>query len=237
MFHIHMPKPIHGWKMFFNEIAVIAIGILIALSGEQLLESWREGHTAEKSFEVIKEEIALNLGRMQARRDTQKCIDQRLDEIAAYVERPQERKRPTWVGRPQVWNMQTSAVAAARSYGSLTVLPHEDQMAISTVYGSMASFDAIEDQEQWAWAELRSIAEDRDISDSDKAALREAIQRARYASWRLNTETTEAIREARSLHVAPAKIGKGSKSVCIPMDTPFDEAVAKSEMTDLGEPH
>ena len=174
---------------------------------------------------------------MQARRDTQKCIDQRLDEIAAYVERPEGKKRPTWVGRPQVWNMQTSAVAAARSYGSLTVLPHEDQMAISTIYGSMASFEAIEDQEQWAWAELRSIAEDRDISDSDKASLRTAIQRARYAAWRLNTETTEAIQEARVAACCPAKIGKGSKSVCIPMDTPFDEAVAKSEMADLGEPH
>jgi len=235
--HIHVPKPIHGWKQFFNEVAVISIGILIALSGEQLLESWREGHTAEKSLEVIKEELALNLGRMEARRATQKCIAQRLDEIAAYVERPQEKERPSWVGRPQVWNMQTSAVDAARSYGSLTVLPHEEQMAISTIYGSMASFDAIEDQEQWAWAELRSIAEDRDISDSDKAALRAAIQRARYAAWRLNTDATEAIQEARSLNVVPAKLAKGSKSVCIPMDTPFDEAVAKSEMTDLGEPH
>ena len=235
--HIHVPKPIHGWKQFFNEVAVISIGILIALSGEQLLESWREGHTAHKSLEVIKEEIALNLGRMQARRDTQKCVEQRLDEIAAYVERPQERKHPTWVGRPQVWNIETSAVAAARSYGSLTVLPHEEQMAISKVYSSMASFDAIEEEEQWAWAELRSIAEDRDISDSDKASLRAAIQRARYVAWRLNTNATEAIQEAKALHVSPAKVGKGSKSVCIPMDTPFDEAVAKSEMADLGEPH
>jgi len=28
--HLHVPRPIHGWKQFFNEIIVIAIGILIA---------------------------------------------------------------------------------------------------------------------------------------------------------------------------------------------------------------
>ncbi len=235
--HIHVPKPIHGWVQFFNEIAVIAIGIMIALSGEELLASWRERHTAEKSFEAVKDEVEVNLGRMQARLTTQDCIDRRLNEIAAYVERPEGKKRPSWVGRPQVWTMQTSAVAAARSYGSLTVLSREDQMAISTIYGSMAGFAEIENDEQWAWAELRSIAEDRDLTDSDKAALRESIQRARYASWRLNADATQAIQEAQALKIVPAKIGNGSQSVCIPMNTPFDEAVRKSSKLGYGEPH
>ena len=227
-FHLHVPKPIHGWRQFFNEVAVIAVGIAIALGGEEVVTAWNEHRHAGKSFEAIKDEVEVNLGRMQARIATADCIDARLDEVAAYIEHPEGKKRPNWVGRPQVWAMQSSAVGAARSYGSLTVLPREDQMTIATVYSSMDQFADIEKDEQWAWAELRSITEDREVTDSDKASLRQAIQRARYAAWLMRTTAEQAIQEARAIGVKPAPIGNGSQSVCVPMDTPYDEAVRLS---------
>lgn len=225
--HLHVPKPIHGWKQFFNEVAVITVGIGIALGGEELITHWNEERYATKSLEATKDEVAINLGRMQARLATADCIDKRLDEVAAYIERPDERDRPKWVGRPQVWTMQTSAVNAARSYGSMTIMPRPEQMAISTVYSTMDQFADIEKDEQWAWAELRSIAEDRDVSDSDKASLRQAIQRARYSAWLLRISAQQALEESKPLEVKPDKF-EGSQSVCIPMDTPFDEAVRMS---------
>ena len=94
--------------------------------------------------------------------------------------------------------MQNSAVGAARSYGSLTILPRAEQMTISTVYSTMDQFADIEKDEQWAWAELRSITEDRDLTDSDKASLRQAIQRARYSAWLLRTTAEQAIAEAKA---------------------------------------
>jgi hypothetical protein len=225
--HLHVPKPVHGWKQFFNEVAVITVGIGIALGGEELVSHWNDERYAQKSLEAIKDEVAVNLGRMQARLQTADCIDKRLNEIAAYVERPNESKTPSWVGRPQIWAMQTSAVSAARSYGSLTVLPRDEQMAISTVYSTIEQFADVEKDEQWSWAELRSITEDRFVSDSDKASLRQAIQRARYAAWLLRISAQQAKQEAEPLHVTPDKT-EGSNAVCIPMDTPFDVAVKMS---------
>lgn len=42
--HFHLPKPIHGWREFAGEVGIIVVGVLIALSAEQLIESlhWRE---------------------------------------------------------------------------------------------------------------------------------------------------------------------------------------------------
>lgn len=234
--HIHVPKPIHGWTQFFNEVAVIVVGIAIALGGEELLATWRENHQAEKSLAAIEDELEVNLGRMQSRIGTADCIDKRLSDIAAYVENPAATTRPTWVGRPQLWTMQTSAVDAARSYGSLTVLSRDQQMAISTIYGQMANFNDLEKDEQWAWAELRSITEDRDLTDSDKASLRQAIQRARFTAWALRTNAVQALEEAKGLHVAPADVGDGSQSVCIAMNTPFVDAVRQSSKSGYGEP-
>lgn len=236
-FHIHVPKPIHGWKQFFNEVFVIVVGIGIALGGEQLLETWREHHTANKSLDAIKDELEVNLGRMKARMAIADCIDNRLREVAAYIEGPETAKRPKWVGRPQVWSMQTSAVDAARSYGSMTILPRDEQMAISTIYGTMAAFADIEREEQWSWAELRSITEDRDLTDADRDTLRQSIQRARYAAWMLRTTSLQALSSAKDLEIKPADIGDGSRSVCISMDTPFDEAARQSSKMGFGEPH
>ena len=38
--HFHLPKPMHGWRDFAGEIAIIVIGVLIALGAEQVIESW-----------------------------------------------------------------------------------------------------------------------------------------------------------------------------------------------------
>jgi hypothetical protein len=43
--HIHLPKPLHGWRELIGEVAVIVIGILIALGGEQAVEALH--HRAE----------------------------------------------------------------------------------------------------------------------------------------------------------------------------------------------
>ena len=42
--HFHLPKPMHGWREFVGEIAIIVIGVLIALGAEQVVEAahWRD---------------------------------------------------------------------------------------------------------------------------------------------------------------------------------------------------
>ena len=37
--HVHLPKPLHGWRAFFGEIGVIVIGVLTALAAVTLLLS------------------------------------------------------------------------------------------------------------------------------------------------------------------------------------------------------
>jgi hypothetical protein len=41
--HLHLPKPLHGWRSFFGEVGIIVLGVLIALAADQLVEElqWR----------------------------------------------------------------------------------------------------------------------------------------------------------------------------------------------------
>lgn len=42
--HVHLPKPLHGWRAFAGEVGVIVLGVLIALAAEQAVEAlhWRD---------------------------------------------------------------------------------------------------------------------------------------------------------------------------------------------------
>ena len=41
--HVHLPKPLHGWRAFVGEVGIIVLGVLIALGFEQLVDAlqWR----------------------------------------------------------------------------------------------------------------------------------------------------------------------------------------------------
>jgi len=41
--HLHLPKPLHGWRAFFGEVGIIVLGVLIALGAEQVVTDlqWR----------------------------------------------------------------------------------------------------------------------------------------------------------------------------------------------------
>ena len=37
--HIHVPKPLHGWRALAGEVGIIVIAVLIALAAEQAVEA------------------------------------------------------------------------------------------------------------------------------------------------------------------------------------------------------
>jgi hypothetical protein len=45
---IHKPKPAHNLREFFSEVAVVLVGIVIALAGEQMLISLEWHHKMGK---------------------------------------------------------------------------------------------------------------------------------------------------------------------------------------------
>jgi hypothetical protein len=84
---IHKPKPIHGWKDLLKEVGVIVIGVLIALSAEQVVQAldWREKiHRADIA---MRDEIAADDGpQVLERLALTDCIEASLRTIRSEVE-------------------------------------------------------------------------------------------------------------------------------------------------------
>ncbi|MDH7976072.1 hypothetical protein QH494_28165 [Sphingomonas sp. AR_OL41] len=181
--HVHKVKPVHGWKEFLNEIAIIVVGVLIALGLEQVVSSVEWSRKVAESRDALGLELAENLGKMETRVEVAHCIDQRLDAIAAIVDRasrsgklpalPTPASPPYYSWGTGVWNSALSAQSASH-------FPADQLRGYSRYYQILDRIAGSEPQEEAAWTTLYELAGPGRPFDADDArAYRKAIGQAR----------------------------------------------------------
>lgn len=56
--HVHLPKPLHGWRALVGEVGIIVLGVLIALGAEQVVENWHWHQKVEQAEDAMRLELA-----------------------------------------------------------------------------------------------------------------------------------------------------------------------------------
>jgi hypothetical protein len=56
--HVHLPKPLHGWRAFAGEVGIIVLGVLIALAAEQLAVSLNMHAKVRRAEAAMRLELA-----------------------------------------------------------------------------------------------------------------------------------------------------------------------------------
>lgn len=78
---IHKPKPVHGWRELLSEVGVVVIGIVIALSGEQILEAIHWKHKVAAAELDLRKELADSLSYSVEQQQLHRCVSDYLDEL------------------------------------------------------------------------------------------------------------------------------------------------------------
>src|SRR5438045_2474334 len=96
---LHLPKPLHGWRKFAHEVIIVAIGALLALLGENFIESrdWRDQR--EHAEEALKAEVLDAATTARERLATQECFAERIAILAVWVARRKQVPPPLLVER------------------------------------------------------------------------------------------------------------------------------------------
>jgi len=76
--HFRLPKPLHGWREFIGEVAIIVLGVLIALSAEQAIENWRWHEQLGAGRDALRADLQSVLANAREREAEDKCIRDRL---------------------------------------------------------------------------------------------------------------------------------------------------------------
>lgn len=210
---------------------------------EHAVEAVHERQLRDGAREAIRSELSQNLDALRRRAEVQVCVDRRLAELETLlVSMPDQSAlpRPLWVGRPQVWNIRETLWQAATSGARTSLLLPVEQAGYARLYELLDNFENHNNIEQLAWARLRALGILPTLEPETRASLVEALLEARYANFRIKVAAAQAHDAAKELKLKTVRspFPEGSRSVCIPMNTPRDEAmkIATDGREDYGEP-
>jgi hypothetical protein len=236
-----LPKPLHGWRAFAGEVGIIVLGVLIALGAQQVAEAVQQRSEARDADRAIRGELQLNMAKLRSRAEKKACVDARIGELQALIDSAEAAggtiKTPNWVGRPQFWTMQMARWQAVSQAGRAALLPADDLALYGSMYAYLANVNAAMAEEQSDWAKLRSLEHVQRLTPEMAFQLKSILQEARYINWRMNVWTMQLQPPFDRLHlkIVPNDI-PSSRSACIAMTTPRDQAVTESNSYTGDEP-
>ena len=83
---VHKPKPVHTWREFLKEYAIIVLGVITALAAEQAVEWLHWRHEVELGRNAIAGEITAHNEWYRFRVAIAPCIERRMDETGAILQ-------------------------------------------------------------------------------------------------------------------------------------------------------
>jgi hypothetical protein len=237
--HFRLPKPLHGWREFAGEVGIIVIGVLIALGAEQLVEQVHQRQEAAQANDIIRGELAFNLGRLQSRLQIRSCVDARISQIERLLDTATTQPKlqgPIWIGRPQYWTLQNSRWEAESQAGHAALIDRRELAQYGFIYALMRDTENEMMLEQTDWAKLRMVERLHSLNEPALADLNGAVQDARYRAWRVALISSEILTGANELKLAAtSNASPASRSVCYPMNTTREAANRVSKLP-FGEP-
>jgi hypothetical protein len=83
--HVHLPKPLHGWREFAGEVGIIVVGVLIALGAEQVVETIHWHYKVEATEGAMRTELGDDLRWALQVKQFGRCADGFLNKFQAAV--------------------------------------------------------------------------------------------------------------------------------------------------------
>jgi len=217
---LHKPKPIRSWREFLKEYAIIVLGVVTALVGEQMVEKLHDRSRATLARENIHDEIATNIQLMNRRKATESCVSHRLGEVDGLLAASKV-QRPIWIGHPFTASMADGQYQSATQSGAVSLLPTQEQAGYAGIYKGFVQYYQAELEEQAAWGDLRILEEYPPNAAVLNWHLRSALQKARTQRWLMEASAWALRRTADAMGIK----GKGGpitwpmQSACLPLHT------------------
>lgn len=229
--HFHLPKPLHGWREFAGEVGIIVVGVLIALGAEQVVETIHWNREVAGARKALGYEIADSVGQGYEREHIYNCVEQRLDFVAATVDKAGENGRLPPLGSPTSPPFRTWLDATWRTTMAGDTASHFDRRELDiygTIYVFVQNLQQIAPRELTVWSRLDSVAgPGRTIAPAEVQSLRYDIAEARLLN-RIATVSGVRLRQAansagirydRAVVEGYSKTPNSAFPVCAPMNS------------------
>jgi len=177
--HFHLPKPLHGWREFLGEVAIIVLGVLIALGAEQVVETWHWRGQVNEFRHAVDDEVAANLATYQYRLSQGDCVTKRLAELQRWHDLAQAGSvQPLTgeIGRPSIVTIKTTTWESRGDV--MSHMPLAEQLNYADIYNGFENARSVMLQERETWFELAAFNKMQRPSSDSLARMNALLYRA-----------------------------------------------------------
>jgi hypothetical protein len=203
--HIHLPRPLHGWREFVGEVAIIVLGILIALASEQLIQA-RYWHREVRDFRnAIDHELGRDLGVYDLNLEQRPCLTRRLADLERLLAQSRAGRQLMMIrqiGRPLSFSQYTSTWDN-KGAEVMEHLPLDVRLRYGELYDEFANADVVRLSERDVWRSLAQFDANEPLDHSDRMRLRELLTRAEQLDSAMRGNHTYILNLARPMNIQP----------------------------------
>ena len=221
--HFHLPKPLHGWRELTGEVGIIVIGVLIALGAEQAVEAVHNRADANDARAEVNAEVVTDITRINQRALADGCVESRLGEIDRIVDSASadgKIERPSWIGRPPLYGIESARWDAASQSGRVSRLPSDWQGEFGFLYTALRRFAYVNDAEQQVWSRLEALAGVDRLTPDGKLAIKADVAQARYLNFQVRQISNAIFLTADRQGLRRTNRRDPPFGTCWPMSTP-----------------
>ena len=194
------------WRGIVREIAIVVVGVLLALAGQQWVDTVRGERTAAQFRAAADRELSADLAAYRYRVQQGGCVRRRIAELERWRDLARA-GRPVAltgeIGRPALITQRTS-VWNARTADLMEQIPLERRIAYSSLYDELANNDRQIADEREAWRGLAGFNGAKALDADQAIRLTELLYRARNIDRILQSNLREIDRIAARLGLRPA---------------------------------
>jgi hypothetical protein len=205
--HVHLPKPLHGWREFLGEVGIIVIGVLIALGAQQVVETIHGDAQVRLFRGAVNDELAYGLGSYKQRLMLGPCVRTRLAELDHVIASDRSGKPILMEGlshwpvsfslRTSVWTGRTADIEAR--------MPLQTRLAYAQIYDDLANYDVHRVDERNAWMELGEFDDAQELSSTDLMRLRGLVSKLRWIDGIILANWPEEAERGKTLGIYPMR--------------------------------
>lgn len=202
--HVHLPKPLHGWREFAGEVGIIVLGVLIALGAEQLIENIHSRSEVAQFRSAVHVELATDLAAYRYRIQQEPCVQRRLTELHKWLDAGEGKRLVpiSEIGRPTLYSF-LSSVWKSSSPNVMNNLSLGTRERYAALYDFAALVDDQLSQEEEIWRSLNAFNGASQLSPDDRRKISDLTYRAKSVDELVVKNYPWFADEAGAMGVAP----------------------------------
>jgi len=137
MFRLIKLKPPHGWNAVAWELAIVTLGVLIALGAQQFVDGIHQRNEVAQLVGALRSELADNRARWEHVRASDPCTLQRLDALEKWNATAPAGAKLNRAYRLFLWNQHSGAWDLAKTSETTANIPLRQRLIFASLYDAI----------------------------------------------------------------------------------------------------